>query len=183
MNITLLKGWVGSGRRKKDGMVCELPRLVEAGLPESKGMLWSQVWMGVAPDTGSGLRGSWCMCECVCVCAYMCSSLVSASVQLVTAFCIHLAFSCRQNHVSKCKYVLCWDCSLMGSVTLEQIHFQNKCYCRSDCATGRGAMCRSIWRSIGGQWLRLHGRGWRVGLSLENSRTRNYDPCLLFCCS
>lgn len=148
---------------------------------------WSQVWMVVAPDTGSGLSWLVCVWVCVCVCTHIhvFCILVSASVQLVTAFCIHFVFLLQtKSCISKCKICVMLRLFPNGSVTLEQIHFQNKCYCRSDCATGREGLCAgALERSIGGQRLRLHGKGCRVGLSLENSRTLNCDPCLLFCCS
>ena len=161
------------------------------GCLKSKGMLWSQVWMGVAPDKGGGLRElvhvwvSVCVYVCVCVCTHVFCILISASVQLVTAFCIHFSFLLQtKSCISKCKICVMLRLFPNGSVTLEQIHFQNKCYCRSDCATGREGPCAGAFeRSIGGQWLRLHGKGCRVGLSFENSRALNCDPCISFCCS
>ena len=171
---------MGIGR---SNVVCELPRLVEARLPEVIPGVdgcgsWHRQWTELA---------GMCLSVCVCVCTHIhvFCILVSASVQLVTAFCIHFVFLLQtKSCISKCKICVMLRLFPNGSVTLEQIHFQNKCYCRSDCATGREGLCAgALERSIGGQRLRLHGKGCRVGLSLENSRTLNCDPCLLFCCS
>lgn len=170
---------MGIGRRN---VVCELPRLVEAGLPEIEGDVVIPGVDGCGPWQRQWTEGAGtCLSLCVCVFCI----LISASVQLVTAFCIHFVFLLQtKSCISKCKICVMLRLFPNGSVTLEQIHFQNKCYCRSDCATGREGLCAGAFeRSIGGQWLRLHGKGCRVGLSLENSRALNCDPCLSFCCS
>lgn len=148
MNITLYLRKtcgleVGVGRRN---VVCELPRLVEAGLPEIKGdavIPGGWVWL----LTQAVDWGSWCMCECVCVCAHTCvlhpcKCLSSAGYSFLHSLGVSLA----DRIISKCKYVLCWDCSLM-----DQSHWTNS-FSKQVllqiwlCHRERGAMCRSIWK-------------------------------------
>ena len=154
MNITLYfeKGlWVGSGHWKKQ---CGL-WVAKAG---GGTVAWSDprcgwVWLLTQAMDWAGWYVFECVCVCVCVCMHIhvFCILISASVKLVTAFCIHFVFLLQtKSCISKCKICVMLRLFPNGSVTLEQIHFQNKCYCRSDCATGREGLCAgALERSIG----------------------------------
>lgn len=105
-------------------------------------------------------------------------TLLSALVQLIVAFCLYFVFLAgkimHKQMQSKCYVQIVPQCI---SRTGTNSHFQNMRYCRTECAT----ICRSIWKERWwGQWLRLHGKVSRVGLSPQISRTLYRSPALCF---